>query len=225
MRLIWNGKFREAVAFLSNVHDHDLAWYQHRLRTSLLALAAAADADRETTTSALDAYDRAVTNDQETHSAFERPRALAVRYATLASLIIGKRSGAARLVLHATRSRGAVRLEALDAAIVAVRNRSARKLELALDALRSDSQGGIAKLISAATFPSLHLEVMESVALTGTELAVLRSLAQGLTNQAIAELHGRTVNTIRTHVAAILRKLNCETRGEAVATARRLGIV
>jgi ATP/maltotriose-dependent transcriptional regulator MalT len=225
MMLIWNSKFREAAALLSKVHEHDLAWYQHRLRTSLLALAAAANADRETAVRALAAYDWAVEKDKEAHSAFERPRALGVRYAILASLIVGKRSDAKRLSLDATRAGNSVRFDAFDAAIAAVKSRSARKLELALEALRSESQSGIAKLISAATASSLDLEVMESVTLTATELAVLRSLARGLTNQAIAESHGRTVNTIRTHVAAILRKLNCETRGEAVATARRSGIV
>jgi DNA-binding NarL/FixJ family response regulator len=61
--------------------------------------------------------------------------------------------------------------------------------------------------------------------LTPVELQVLHSMSQGLGNQAIADDQKRTVNTVRTHVSSILRKLGCTSRGEAVAAARRQGLV
>jgi DNA-binding NarL/FixJ family response regulator len=61
--------------------------------------------------------------------------------------------------------------------------------------------------------------------LTAVELEVLRAMAQGSSNQAIADEQRRTINTVRTHVSSILRKLGCESRGEAVAAARRQRLI
>lgn len=61
--------------------------------------------------------------------------------------------------------------------------------------------------------------------LTTRELEVLELLADGLRN---AEIAGRLVVSRRTvdhHVSAILRKLDVGSRGEAVATARRLALL
>jgi DNA-binding CsgD family transcriptional regulator len=61
--------------------------------------------------------------------------------------------------------------------------------------------------------------------LTSREREVLDLLAQGLRNAEIAEklvLSGRTIDH---HVAAILRKLDASTRGEASANAIRLGLL
>ena len=55
--------------------------------------------------------------------------------------------------------------------------------------------------------------------LTGRELDVLRLLAQGLTNQEIAESLTIGVGTVRTHVSNILSKLGVSNRGEAIAMA------
>jgi DNA-binding CsgD family transcriptional regulator len=61
--------------------------------------------------------------------------------------------------------------------------------------------------------------------LTARELDVLRLLADGHTNQAIAELLYLSPRTIDHHVSSLLRKLDLRTRGEAAAEARRLGLV
>jgi DNA-binding CsgD family transcriptional regulator len=60
-------------------------------------------------------------------------------------------------------------------------------------------------------------------ALTARENEVLVLLAEGLTNVDIAARLVVSRRTIDHHVAAILRKLDARTRGEAVATAVRLG--
>lgn len=61
--------------------------------------------------------------------------------------------------------------------------------------------------------------------LTGRELDVLRLLAAGRPNQAIAdEIHiGRT--TVELHLARILDKLGAHSRADAVARARELGLI
>ncbi|RLC60804.1 MAG: hypothetical protein DRI80_10190 [Chloroflexota bacterium] len=62
-------------------------------------------------------------------------------------------------------------------------------------------------------------------ALTPRELEVLRLLAAGASNRAIAERLFISQNTVKTHVARILRKLDASSRTEAVARARELGIL
>jgi DNA-binding CsgD family transcriptional regulator len=61
--------------------------------------------------------------------------------------------------------------------------------------------------------------------LTARELEVLELLAHGLRNAEIAKRLFLSPRTVDHHVSSILRKLGAETRGEATAAARRLGVL
>src|SRR5437764_5017592 len=61
--------------------------------------------------------------------------------------------------------------------------------------------------------------------LTARELEVLRLLADGHTNPTIAERLYVSPRTVDRHVSSLLGKLDTRTRGQAVAAARRLGLV
>jgi LuxR family maltose regulon positive regulatory protein len=61
-------------------------------------------------------------------------------------------------------------------------------------------------------------------ALTERELEVLRLLAAGHSNQAIAEELVVAVGTIKRHVSNIMSKLGVQSRLHAVARARELGL-
>jgi LuxR family transcriptional regulator, maltose regulon positive regulatory protein len=65
----------------------------------------------------------------------------------------------------------------------------------------------------------------EAEPLTERELAVLRLLATRLSNREIGRQLYVSVNTVRTHLQAIYRKLGVATRAEAVAMARELGLL
>ena len=65
---------------------------------------------------------------------------------------------------------------------------------------------------------------LESAGLTRRELEVLSFVAQGLRNAQIAERLVLSEKTVDHHVAAILRKLDVRTRGQAAAEAGRLGL-
>lgn len=61
--------------------------------------------------------------------------------------------------------------------------------------------------------------------LTAKELEVLGHLQELLTTEEIAEKMSVSVNTVRTHVRSILRKLGVDRRNTAVRKARELGII
>jgi LuxR family maltose regulon positive regulatory protein len=62
-------------------------------------------------------------------------------------------------------------------------------------------------------------------ALTDRELAVLGLLPTSLTQQGIAEELYVSVNTVRTHIQGIYRKLGVASRQQAVTHARELGLL
>lgn len=63
------------------------------------------------------------------------------------------------------------------------------------------------------------------VALTEKELLVLRDLPSMLSLREIADAHVVSVNTIKTHMKAVYRKLGVVSRREAVDQARHLGLI
>jgi LuxR family transcriptional regulator, maltose regulon positive regulatory protein len=62
-------------------------------------------------------------------------------------------------------------------------------------------------------------------ALSGRELAVLRLLPTGLSQREIGDRLYVSVNTVKTHVRSVYRKLDAPTRDEAVVRARELGLL
>jgi PAS domain S-box-containing protein len=61
--------------------------------------------------------------------------------------------------------------------------------------------------------------------LTPRQAEVLRHLAAGCSTHQTAEQMGLSVETVRNHVRAVLRKLGAHSRLEAVANARKLGLL
>ncbi|MHA6620870.1 LuxR C-terminal-related transcriptional regulator [Pseudonocardia sp. DLS-67] len=69
--------------------------------------------------------------------------------------------------------------------------------------------------------PSRH-QVSLAVPLTAREMELLRDLPSMLTAEEIAALHTVSVNTVKTHLRSLYRKLGAPNRREAVAAGRRL---
>jgi DNA-binding NarL/FixJ family response regulator len=69
-----------------------------------------------------------------------------------------------------------------------------------------------------------NLEQLRSQ-LTRRELEVLAAMADGASNKAIARRLGISFHTAKFHVAAILAKLDADSRTEAVAKAAQAGLV
>jgi DNA-binding NarL/FixJ family response regulator len=78
---------------------------------------------------------------------------------------------------------------------------------------------------SSPTAESLRDDGASRVSLTPREHEVLAAMADGASNKVIARRLGISLHTAKFHVAAILAKLDADSRTEAVARAAHLGLV
>ena len=95
-------------------------------------------------------------------------------------------------------------------------------VEAVLSGVRCISGGG------TTLDPVVTTKMIASLAadpLTERELDVLRLMMEGLSDKAIATSLDRSVGTAKAHVKSILAKLDARSRTEAVAIARRRGLV
>lgn len=80
--------------------------------------------------------------------------------------------------------------------------------------------------VSRRVFPLIEPGEIEDrpVSLTRTELEVLRLLAKGQQNKEIADEMYISVNTVKSHVSSILRKLRVRNRAQAVRYVYKCGM-
>jgi DNA-binding CsgD family transcriptional regulator len=68
-------------------------------------------------------------------------------------------------------------------------------------------------------------DLLDDQPLSPRQRQVLDLLADGVGPSAIARGLGLSLPTVRNHVAAVLRRLGCHSQLEAVAIARRRGLI
>jgi DNA-binding NarL/FixJ family response regulator len=95
-------------------------------------------------------------------------------------------------------------------------------LQNLIDGLRSIHTGGVAV---GPLVVSRMADWMKQRALTLREEDILRQMMLGLSNKGIARTLTLALGTVKTHVKAILGKLDAASRTEAVAIAQRRGIL
>ncbi|MHB1432264.1 MAG: LuxR C-terminal-related transcriptional regulator, partial [Streptosporangiaceae bacterium] len=64
-----------------------------------------------------------------------------------------------------------------------------------------------------------------AIPLTNSELAVLRFLPSHMTNQEIAEALFLSINTVKTHLRSVYRKLGVTTRRQAISRGSQIGLL
>jgi DNA-binding NarL/FixJ family response regulator len=126
-------------------------------------------------------------------------------------------------------------LDALHAGATAIVSRSADRAEIAVAIEAAIGSFVILPRHVLATLLDpgsshqgelLHTDnIADGVPLTPRELEVLAAMADGASNKAIARRLGISFHTAKFHVAAILAKLDADSRTEAVARAAHLGLV
>ncbi len=179
----------------------------------------------------------------ESHSRTWRPDAAAANREPLASRVASRlREGPARQVDEAASWRAAevalaeisaarqgtvldrkrleqavsvVRESLLDAADAA--DKASRRARAMADALDLAAQS-----LSGSTTPALA-DALQSAHLSDREREVLAKVAAGKTNRVIAEELFLSPNTVKTHVSALLRKLDVHTRVQLAALATQSG--
>jgi DNA-binding CsgD family transcriptional regulator len=216
------GRFADARVTLGTTATDPLQPHEDRMRCALLAVACAAQRDRPATLAALADLDRAIAADGG-QPQYDSDRRFAARLAALANVVIGRNVVAQRALQSLLKTDDD--FDAFDDAIAALQGRNREGFAQATRALRGSGFGGIARVIEQVGSPILEERTEPEISLTAAEKQVLVAMAQGLSNQAIADAQRRTINTVRTHVSSILRKLGCESRGEAVAAARRAELI
>jgi DNA-binding NarL/FixJ family response regulator len=94
-----------------------------------------------------------------------------------------------------------------------------------LGAILADTQLQLHERFDGSS-PGEHLnDGRGNAPLTARELDVLAAMADGASNKAIARRLGISFHTAKFHVAAILAKLDADSRTEAVTKAAQLGLV
>jgi DNA-binding CsgD family transcriptional regulator len=139
---------------------------------------------------------------------------MAAAFAAIAECLLGRQSAAAtRLKVEARTEFGSVFLNA-------ARHYAAGSNAGAFtDAMRAAGFAGIAMLFEGTGLRS------ERTPLSRTERSVLSYLASGMDAPRIADLTGRSLHTIKNQRRSIISKLGAGNTVEAVAIARRLGLL
>ena len=135
-----------------------------------------------------------------------RPSA-AYRHITSAERQIGPAMRRLRAFAHAIRNVYCLQLEQTEPATLAA----------ALERMRSEHLGGVARLIERLPLGSLTQQGY--ALLTPSERAILWMLVKGASTKDVAAQTERSPQTIDTHIRSICRKLQCSGRREAVALA------
>lgn len=78
---------------------------------------------------------------------------------------------------------------------------------------------------AATSLPQPPAAATTTTQLSPREFEMVRLLAQGLSNKAIARQSNLSENTVKTHLANVYAKLAVGGRVEAIAAARRLGLL
>jgi DNA-binding NarL/FixJ family response regulator len=144
----------------------------------------------------------------------------------LLSQVCGSATAAPVVVLSASEDAGHMR-KALDCGAAGFIPKSAPR-EVMLSALRLVLAGGVylpPELMRAPPpSPAQEASPDDPGVLTERQREVLQRLTQGSSNKQIARDLGLSENTVKVHVAAILRALGASNRTEAALQARELGI-
>ena len=89
----------------------------------------------------------------------------------------------------------------------------------------NQAQKNKASVAAPDTVPSVDYEQIKKVGLTQREHDVLVKMAEGLSNQEIAQQLFLSESTVKTHVSNILFKLDAKRRTQAIQSAKKLKIV
>jgi LuxR family maltose regulon positive regulatory protein len=154
----------------------------------------------------------------------------ALLFVALAEVLSGRHTAAGKVLRRVQSEKEAVRAFAAGVAELLQsginRAHEVTDIQEIHEAVSSFGFGGYSRyLLLAQSVMSRKRVPDDSVALTPSELIILRALADGRTPKEVAAEMGRSVLTVQTHIQNIIRKFGGHGRSEAIATARRMGLL
>ena len=216
------GRMDEAEQAVAELHDisAEAGTAPLRAQASLAAgLVAAASGDRKT---ARERLEDAVDLFKESGSPFETGRARIELAEVLGALGRGDAAaGEATRAIDDLTPLGATREAARARAVL----ESLTSSSGTVNAASPEVSGSSSPVVSGLSRTPVPRVAGGNKSLTTREVEVLRLIAAGLNNQAIAERLFISEHTVHRHVANILTKLNAASRSAAVAHGGRLGLL
>jgi ATP/maltotriose-dependent transcriptional regulator MalT len=230
LQAAWNADFSAALQILEGTADKNYNSSQRAYRWSEIAMYAASAGERESAETAV-SHTAAELQFAEGGESISLQVYQARLYLALAQLLLG-RAASANAMLRRFESEHVKYPPLVKSLLGAIRalyvhletGVGGAEVALALDALRQSGYGGYARLFEALPLPT-QANATPFGLLTKTELIILRALADGNSSKGIGEELKRSALTVDSHVKAIVRKLQCKGRREAVTLARQYGIV
>lgn len=101
------------------------------------------------------------------------------------------------------------------------------RINESIDGLIALGHADVARTLSSVdrVLAYAQAEGLPHANLTPSELDILRLLAEGLIPKEIAAKSGRSIYTVRVHIANVIAKLGCHGRADALRAAARMGLI
>jgi DNA-binding CsgD family transcriptional regulator len=232
LRVAWDGKFAEAHHTLRRTWSLLHFDFDRIMAGALCALFLAIDGRRtESSELVTDVVRKA--NAVKAAGLFSKRRVAVARlYCAVAESVNGRPLQAATVVRQISIADGDPIVDLIGnlAANIttSVRQGVSSNEDSETSALTALSQHGYAdavRVLNAIRNALEERKFLKRMSITPAEVVIMRHLNQGLSPKEIAARTGRSVFTVRAHIANAIAKLKCNGRAEAVAVARRLGLI
>ena len=233
LRLAWEGRFGEAHRLVSSCWTQLPFNFDRIVCGSEYALFLALDSQPELAANLIKEILRLLASSPVTGLFRIRAMAIARALCALSEAINGRMTHADR-ILRSVKIEGDAVIARMVNAVDGMLLRQRHRGEIGPDQIRESVEdlamlgyADVARLLDAAdrVLSCGKAELFSGTELTRSELDVLRLLAEGLIPKEIAARSGRSVCTVRVHIANVIAKLGCHGRSEAVRTAHRMGLI
>ena len=220
VRLGWNGAFSEGVKKLESLNGQIPNQSEARCWRASLACFQAFAGDESSSKTSISLAGRRRPSTNAADLAYE---VVADLYVSLAEIFSGRSAVAARHIpSDCSRSQDVALAECLRL-LTSQTSLNPSSASSALGVLRSAGRDGFADLLLEAL--RNRPDDVRPSSLTEAETAVLRGLSSGRSAKQIAEATDRSYETIRNQIKSACRKLGVSSQIEALAAARRLGVI
>jgi len=224
VRFLWAGQFAEARELFESCWSKMSPGADHIFVGALYAVSLSVDSRRDAALQQIDHIVEA-TFSVKPFGKFDRRIILISQIMCAVAEFLNRRfSRGERLLRRVAKDDAVVFLAESVATGIAIALRGQRgsteDTAVQIERLKTTGYGAVAGVLAAVLAVASSRADKPLAVLTESERRTLRSLADGLTPKEIAAGSGRSVYTVRTHIANAIAKLECNGRLEAIEMAR-----